>query len=537
MSMRLNQGNKSFQMILNSDIYVDKTMLIAFTNKHINTYDRYICVNRPRRFGKTINANMLASYYSKGCNSTDLFKNLSISKDESFLKHINKYNVITIDMFHYFNICNTINDILKRFYSDLIRAFKLKFGNINTFDKFDNIVDLLNFMFDEYEEQFIFIIDEWDSPLRYKTISEKDKKSYLSFINDIFKDKDYVALVYMTGILPIKKYGSNSALNMFNEYTVINSGELSHLLGFTEAEINSILTTNVSNKDINNWRNELKNWYDGYTVNNIHIYNPRSVISAITNHKCDLYWTKTETYEELKQYIQRDDFDLRLIITKLLNNDIVTIDYTVFNNDINDIHSSDDILTVLIHLGYLTARTYQDDISKLLVSIPNKEIRCQFDSTLKAINYTSVLEALNKSKELIKATFNCEEEIVANIIEQIHNENTSIIQYNNENSLSCVITLAYYSIKDTHDIYRELPTGIGFADIVFIPKFNNKSYTDIPIIIELKYDKSTKAAIDQIKNKKYIMCLHSYHGDVLLVRINYNKNTKKHECSIERINI
>lgn len=519
MGIYLNPSNVDFYNAVNhSQIYVDKTELIKYTNKVLFGEQKFICVSRPRRFGKSMAANMLTAYYSSGCNSKEMFSRLKIADSESFEKHLNKYNVIRLDIQKFANKTETVSDMLKLLQKRVINELG------KTFEISDGETDLpfvLEEVFDSYQQPFVFIIDEWDCVLRDKKNSGEEQKIYLNFLCDLFKGQSCVALAYMTGILPIKKYGKHSAINMFTEIAMTNPRELAEYTGFTETEVKLLCEEYKMPFD------ETKRWYDGYNLKGVSIYNPRSVVMSMTGHDYDNYWTSTETYEALKIYIEMNFDGLKDIIIELLSGEKVVIDTTTFTNDMVTFVTKDDVLTLLIHLGYLTYDFYTKE-----VSIPNYEISEQFASTIKVIGWSEVADSLKQSDELLKATLNYNEEKVAELIDRAHSDNTSILKYNDENSLSCVISLAYYSARKTYTIDRELPAGKGYADLVFRPRKNN---TNPALIVELKYDKSAEGAIEQIKKNQYSDCLKDYSGDVLLVGINYDKEQKNHSCKIEKI--
>ena len=273
----------------------------------------------------------------------------------------------------------------------------------------------------------------------------------------------------------------------------------------------------------------MKSWYDGYAFPGVgHIYNPKSVVDSILRKSFSSYWTQTETYEALKIYIDLNYDGLKDSIVKMLAGEWITIDYETFQNDMTTFQSKDDVLTLLVHLGYLA---YHHDNQK--VSIPNTEIRGEFVRAIKGCKWKDVIDALEQSDRLLSATWKEDSETVADILDTVHSENTSILTYNDENSLSCVISLAYYNAMKEYTKIRELPTGKGFADIVYIPK----KHSDKPaMVVELKYDKSAEGAIAQMKEKKYVESLKEYHGNLLLVGINYDKESKKHTCVIEKRN-
>ncbi|MCU6720575.1 ATP-binding protein [Porcipelethomonas ammoniilytica] len=518
MGIYLNPSNIDFQQALNSKIYVDKSMLIDYSNSVIYTEQKFICVSRPRRFGKSMAANMLTAYYSRGCDSGEMFSNLKISKADTFEKHLNRYNVIHINMVNFLERSKSIDDMLDYLGKRLIHEIKKENGDVDCFD-WNDLISVLDEIFHEKKIPFIFIIDEWDCIFREHKNDTDAQTKYLDFLRSLLKDQSYVALAYMTGILPIKKYGKHSAINAFYEYSMTYADPISEFTGFTEEEVK--LLCQKYDKPFE----EMKRWYDGYNLNGISIYNPKSVVESILRGQFNNYWTSTETYEALKVYIEMNFDGLKDTIIELLAGQKSIIDTTTFSNDMVTFETKDDVLTLLVHLGYLTYDFYTKE-----VSIPNYEISEQFASTIKVMGWSEVANSLKLSDELLKSTLNGNEEKVAELIDKAHSDNTSILKYNDENSLSCVISLAYYSARKTYTIERELSAGKGFADLVFRPRKNNSNPA---MIVELKYDKSADSALDQIKKRQYADCLKDYSGEVLLVGINYNKNDKRHTCKIK----
>ena len=398
---------------------------------------------------------------------------------------------------------------------DLLRAYP----DVDYLDK-----TILTFMLDDIYQDcqvpFIFIIDKWDCIFRSRKNQLEEQTKYLDFLRDLLKDKSYIALAYMTGILPIKKYGEHSAINVFYEYSMTDASPIEEFTGFTEQEVQQLC------ERYNMPFSETKKWYDGYCVDGVSIYNPKSVVEAMLRGKFSNYWTQTETYEALKIYIQSNEFGVQDVILKLLAGEKEKIDTTTFSNDMVTFATKDDVLTLLVHLGYLTY-----DAKTKEIWIPNDEVMEQFISTVKVMGWGSVVTALETSEKLLQATLSGDEQTVAELIEQVHQANVSILKYNDENTLSCVISLAYYSAQKNYTLHREMPAGKGFADIVFEPNRN----CNLPaLIVELKWGHSAEEAIEQIKRKDYLDCLQNYHGEVLLVGVNYDKE-KHHTCKIERI--
>ena len=519
MGIYLNPENIGFQKSLNSEIYIDKTELIAYTNKKLNTEQGYICVSRPRRFGKSMAANMLTAYYSRGCDSRELFQGLKIATHPNFEKHLNQYNVIHLNMRDYLTESENMKQLIQFVEDDLLDELQQEFSDLRM-PRRKTLVKVLEQAFAQYKIPFVFIIDEWDCIFRVHKSDATSQKEYLDFLRNLLKDKSYIALAYMTGILPIKKYGEHSAINVFYEYSMTDASPIEEFTGFTEQEVRQLC------KQYNMPFSETKKWYDGYCVDGVSIYNPKSVVEAMLRGKFSNYWTQTETYEALKIYIQSNEFGVQDVILKLLAGEKEKIDTTTFSNDMVTFATKDDVLTLLVHLGYLTYNAETKEIW-----IPNDEVMEQFISTVKVMGWGSVVTALETSEKLLQATLSGDEETVAELIEQAHQANASILKYNDENALSCVISLAYYSAQKNYTLHREMPAGKGFADIVFEPNRN----CNLPaMIVELKWGHSAEEAIEQIKRKDYLDCLQNYHGEILLVGVNYDKE-KRHTCKIERV--
>lgn len=521
MGIYLNPGNTDFYNAVNhSQIYVDKTELINYTNRVLFGEQKFLCVSRPRRFGKSMAANMLTAYYSRDCDSNELFSKLKIAQTELFENHLNQYNVIRINMLNFLNESNNVMEMIEFIEEDLIDELKNAYPNIK-YPKRQNLIKIAATIFSSTNIPFVFIIDEWDCVLRDNKNNSEGQKKYLNFLCDLFKGQSYVALAYMTGILPIKKYGIHSAINMFTEIAMTNPRELAEFTGFTESEVRTLC------EEYNMPFDETKRWYDGYNLKGTSIYNPRSVVMSMTGHDYDNYWTSTETYEALKVYIEMNFDGLKDKVTQLIAGEKIEINPAKFQNDMITLRSTDDIFTLLVHLGYLTFDFYTNQ-----VWIPNSEVAQEFINSIEDGGWEEVMKAIKNSDKLLKSTLNGDEEKVAELIDKAHYENTSILKYNDENSLSCVISLAYYSARKSYTVERELPAGKGFADLVFRPRKNNSNPA---MIVELKYNKSAEGALAQMKKKQYDSCLKDYFGEILLVGINYDKDDKRHTCLIEKI--
>ena len=515
----LNPDNSKFQRAVNSDIYVDKTGLIKYTNRVINTMQAYVCVSRPRRFGKSMAADMLTAYYSRGCDSRELFAGLEIAKDENFGGYLNKYDTVFLNVQEFLSRSSDVKELIARIKQRVIRELTRQYPDVELFDS----TDLAETMQDIYAESkcpFVLIIDEWDCIFREFKNDKEAQEKYLDFLRDLIKDKSYIHLAYMTGILPIKKYGTHSALNMFDEFSMIAPGPLACYVGFTEQEVKKLCEQYGMDME------EVKNWYDGYSFDGVlSVYSPRSVVNSMRFRKISNYWNQTETFEALQMYIDMNFEHLKDDVLSMIAGESVAVNTESFTNDMATFRTEDDVLTLLIHLGYLA----YDDKTKT-VKIPNSEIRAEYVNTVSVSDWGTVSKALKDSADTLDAIWQGREEQVAKAIEQAHFE-TSHIQYNDENALSYTISLALYAARNFYTIHRELAGGKGFADLVFIPK---KQFAEKPaLVVELKWDKSAESAIKQMKEKKYFESLEEYQNNMLLVGINYDKKTKEHVCKIE----
>lgn len=519
MGIYLNPGNDLFRQAVNSEIYVDKSMLIELTNNVFDTSDRHLCVSRPRRFGKSMAANMLSAYYSRGCDSRELFSGLQIAKADSFEKHINNYNVIKLDMRTFAEQAENASEMKKYITEDLLYELCEEYPDIKMPPRI-TLEKALATIFNQTKIPFVFIIDEWDCVFRVFKSDTEGQSKYLGFLRDLLKDQPYVALNYATGIFPVKKYGEHSALNMYAEYSMANQAMFAEYTGFTTDDVSELCSKFDMPID------EMALWYDGYKVGGYDIYNPQSVVRAVSTRIFDNYWTKTETFEALKLYIRLDMDGLRQSVIRMIAGEHIKVNTGKFQNDMVTLNSADDVLTLLIHLGYLTY-----DFDTKTAWIPNKEVQQEFINCIEDGGWEEVMNSLRQSDELLSATLACDSNRVAEILEEVHQKNTSIIAYNNELSLSVTLALAYYSAKNDYEIFRELPSGKGYADLTFIPR----KCVDAPaMVIELKYNNTAETALEQIKAKNYTEKLEAFSGEILIVGISYNEN-KGHSCVIEKI--
>lgn len=522
----VNPDNSAFQVALNSEIYVDKTGLLEYTNKVLGTKQALISNSRPRRFGKSVTADMLTAYYSRGCDSEEMFEGLKISGTEDFKKHLNRYNVIYFDVQWCFMDAGSAGKTVEYINGHIIEELKALYPGMVP-DTVRTAYGAMSCINGAAGEKFVVIIDEWDVLIRDEAANQALQEEYINFLRGMFKGSEptkYLHLAFLTGILPIKKVKTQSALNNFDEFTMLSGGEFAPYIGFTEKEVRDLCRGYGRNFE------EVKRWYDGYQLADYHVYNPKAVVSVMMRGDFQSYWSQTGTYETILPLINMDFDGLKTNIIEMLSGASVSADVNSFRNDMVSFADKDDVLTFLVHLGYLAY-----DRKKQTVCIPNEEIRQEFAAATKRNKWNELTAFQRESENLLDATLDMDADAVAEGIEKIHTEFVSVIQYNSENSLSSVLSIAYLSSMQYYfKPIREMPSGRGFADFVYLPK---KEYSgEYPaLVIELKWNKNADTALRQIKEKKYGEGLHDYTGDVLLVGINCDKKSKRHECAIEKM--
>lgn len=519
MGAYINIGNAGFQRVRNGE-YVDKSGLIAIINSSLFTERSFSCVSRSRRFGKSVAAKMLCAYYDHSCDSRHLFADLEIAKDPLFEKHLNKYPVIYLDMTDF--VSQRLEDVADKMDCSLLADVSKVFPDVCV-EAADKLMDYLLRVSEAKGQQFIFIIDEWDAICREYVSGTDEMDRYVGWLRRMFKSEKATRVfagVYMTGILPIKKYKTESALNNFVEYSMVEPVDMAPYFGFTKEEVKTLAEKHRMDFD------ELEKWYDGYQIGDEQsVFNPNSVMQALRSRRCRSYWAATGSYDAVSRYISMNYEGLKDDVVQMIAGERCKVNPTKFQNDMSVIHSKDDVLTVLIHLGYLSY-----DWRKSECYIPNKEVAGEMVNAVEANNWTNIVKAVEASERLLEATLRGDEEAVARGVDAAHDENTSILSYNDENSLACVLSIAYYYASNDYIIHREYATGKGFADLVLIPRKN----VDSPaIIIELKYDKAVGTAIEQIKQKQYPSKVAQYADNLLLVGITYERETKRHRCGID----
>ena len=515
MYLNTNKPFENYKELAGSKYFVDKSLIIERLNERVNTSDKYVCITRPRRFGKSSVADMLGAYYSKAVSANGIFDKLKISKVESYEKHINKYNVINISFNRIPDQNKSYDDYISLIRSTLIDDIKSSYPDVE-FKSYFTVSDMLL----TTNDKFIFIFDEWDYIFN-NNLFEEHQNEFLEFLRNLLKDQPYVALAYMTGVLPIKKYSSGSALNMFDEFTFLKDRQFSEYFGFTEEEVLALCHKNSKLQF-----KELEKWYNGYfTVEGNRIYNPHSVVKALQNNHCESYWTNTGAMAEVAQYLKYNTLEVRDDVIEMVSGaEIDVIIDEEFRAGQGEPKTREEIYSAMIVLGFLS---YYDGYLK----IPNKELMREFEKALKDKSFGYVSEIIKDSRKMLKATVNGDTKTVEDILHNIHNSEIPILQYNDENSLSCVLTLAYLSARDSYRVEREEKTGKGYADFTFYPRRKN----DTAFIVELKKDEVPEVAINQIKEKEYAQKMIKEYEKILAVAICYDSKTKEHQCKIEEI--
>ena len=527
MATYLNPGNKGFEKILQSE-YVDKTGMITLINKTIGTMQMLTCISRPRRFGKSYAAKMLCAYYDCSCDSHGLFDGRKVARTEGYLTHLNRYHVISLDITGFISeakrqgmpMAGVPGKIVEAIHRELKDAFpKAALG--------ESLMEDMIHCVEETGREFVFIIDEWDALIREAKGDTEIQSAYLNLLRGWFKNSNFtpkvVAAAYMTGILPIKKDGSQSAISDFKEYTILDPGRFVEFTGFTESEVRFLCGKYGMDFE------EIRQWYDGYDFPGYGaIYNPYSVMCAMQEHKCRSYWRKTSAAESLMTYINMDFEGLQEIVSRLISGEEIEVRTDRFANDFETFRSRDDVLTLLIHLGYLTWNE-----EERVAHVPNEEVRAEFEQILEGTGVNRKwMELLGRSEKLLEDTIAGNGEAVCRAIEEIRETQYAPTFYNNEQALRYVIKFAYIAALDRYLKVEELPSGKGIADVVYLPK--RKSLLPA-LVIELKWNQSSGGAVRQIEEKNYPAVLRDCEGGIVMVGINYDAKEKTHSCEIKKV--
>ncbi len=523
MGMYLNPEYENFKEILAADIYVDKTGMIAAMNRLMDKGDKYICMSRPRRFGKTIASEMLCAYYSKGCDSRELFRGLKISGDPSFESKLNKYNVIRIDWNSEYQNVEYTENLIKIVTEDIKAEMRKEFpGVILSAD--DSLGKSILKIYAETGETFVILMDEYDVLIR-ENVSKELFEKYLKLLNGLFKSstlRPAISLAYLTGILPIARDRIQSRLNNFSEYTILDAGELAEYMGFTAEEVKRLCRQYDMDFD------ECRSWYDGYAQRGYEIYNPESVVRSMTSGRYGRYWNKTSTYKVIADRIRENFKGTRESVIRMIAGENVGVDVDMFMNTMDSFESKDDVFACLIHLGYLAYNMDEETCR-----IPNREVLREWTNAISNNEeYETTDRIIRDSKELLKRTLAGDTAAVAEALDQSHIHVTGNRSYNNEDALGSAIYLAYIYALNDYTCIREMTAGKDFADMVYIPVHPGDPKRPA-MILELKRNDKAQSALDQIRDKRYFECLGHYQGQLLFVGIDYDEKEKTHTAKME----
>ncbi len=523
MGVFLNPGAGMLRRGRNSNPYVDKSMLIAHLNSVVNTEHLYMCVSRPRRFGKSMAANMVSAYYDRTVDGAAEFAGLAIACDPSFDRQRNSYDVLKLNMQEFWSSTGRVDKLVARINTLVCRELEMTYPDAMFLDP-GFLPQSMNDVYAQTGRQFVIVIDEWDCIMRESAEDHDAQKAYLDFLRAWLKDQPFVALAYMTGILPVKKYGSHSALNMFDEFSMVDPLEMAPYMGFTSDEVAALCQE--WGRDLN----ECKAWYDGYHLPGAgEVYAPRSVVRAMMTGEFSSYWTQTETFEALRKYIDMDLDGLHGKVVELVGGGRVEVNTQTYSNDMTTLNSADDVLTLLIHLGYLA---YDKGTREAFV--PNREVAGEYANATQDEGWSEVARSIAASEKLLRALLAGDAEAVAAGVEQAHSDAASIIAYNHEEDLACTLRLAFYSAMRRYRLVREAPAGKGYADLLMVPL---KSSGDIPgVVVELKWGASAQGAIAQMRERDYAAAFRGTSAEhrTILCGIAYDPKTKRHTCTIER---
>lgn len=524
---------EAYRKVKNSPYFVDKTHILTKIIPRIETSENCLCITRPRRFGKSVIANMMAAFFSKGCNAEELFNGSQISLCDNYKSQMNQYNVISLSLNRIPNNCTSYRQYIERIESRLKRDLIHSFPAADICEQ-DALWDILTDIYaQENSAKFIFILDEWDYIFHRDFVTEEDKASYIDFLSNLLKDQPYVSLAYMTGILPIAKYSSGSELNMFAEYTMAAEELYSEYFGFTEKEVDILFEKYLQNEPNPQVAREgLRIWYDGYhTKSGERVYNPHSVVLALTNNNLGNYWTSSGPYDEIYYYVQHNIAAVQDDLAQMISGIPVPAKISEYAATSMRLSTKEEIFSAMVVYGFLT---YENGC----VSIPNKELMDRFNEMLmKEQSLGYIYQLAQKSEKMLSATLAGDTDMMTEILEYAHNTESPLLSYSSEAELTMIVNLVYLQARDRYRIEREDKAGIGYVDFIFYPEINQKADG---IILELKVDHTAEEAIQQIKEKKYLTKFQGklgqkprYTGRILGVGIAYYKDTKKHECKIE----
>ena len=521
-----------YKTVMNGTYFIDKTEILEELIPALQQEQRFFCITRPRRFGKTVMANMIAAFFTK-TDEKSLFERLHIADYEEYRKEVGQHDVVYIDFSQMPRACQSYDEYIKRIQDGLVRDIQVAYPEL-MIDAKMALWDILSFVFDRTGDKFIFVMDEWDAVFHMSFISEQDREDYLLFLKLLLKGNSYVELAYMTGVLPIAKYSDGSELNMFLEYNMATKIRFSEYFGFTDEEVDELYKRYLEKvKKPQITRESLREWYDGYhTASGKRLYNPRSVVCALTDNQLSNYWVSSGKYDSIFSYVQHNVGQIQNDLTLMFAGEKIPSGIQEYAATTKELKTKEEIYSAMVVYGLLT---YEDG----MVFIPNKELADNYAAMMKkeeSLGY--VYRLANLSAQMLQATLAGDTETMTRIIQYAHNTEVPILSYNNETELSAIVNLVYLSARDQYRVEREDKAGKGYVDFIFYPV---KSEQDC-IILELKVDHTPEEAIAQIKEKNYVLRIKGkiaeqgrYTGRILAVGISYDKATKEHACIVEEL--
>ena len=529
MGRYVNPGNEGFARILTTK-YVDKTGVISLFDSTLCTPDGLVMVSRPRRFGKSYAAEALAAFYSCGCDSRALFDGLQVAETPGWDRHLNQYNVVKLDMAGVIesvgvdNVAPKLRSMILEELRRVVPDAGAGWSGVGSPYK-----DALWKVVEATGRKFVFVIDEWDAPYRLAQSSTAAQDAYAEWLRGLFEDITFtpkvVAGAYMTGILPIKKYNHQSAVSDFHEYTMVAPLRYAPYVGFTEGEVEGLCAE--YGMDLA----EVRRWYDGYDLRGVDetysIFAPYSLMRACEARATGSFWPSTEAYQLICGYIEMNFDGLQDDIVRAIGGASVRVDPDGFQNDMVTILSRDDVLTLLIHLGYLTY-----DARTRTARVPNDEVRAELARTVRRSRHPKLVALMRESSRLLEAVVAMDERAVAEGFARVHDREAPPLFYNNEQALRAVVKSALVAAVDDYARIEELPGGKGYADVAYLPARGSM----LPaIVVELKWDRPVDAAVEQVRERRYADALEGLDVPVLLVGVTYDAKTKEHRCRIELV--
>ncbi len=514
--------------------FVDKTKMLEELFPFVQTGNNHICITRPRRFGKTVMANMISSFFSKAFDAKDIFRQLKIAQVKDYENYINRFPVIHISFNESYSQCNSYEQYIDRIEKRLVKDLQKEYPKIEISEDADAAEAFLELYTEDDDARFVFVLDEWDFIFHQSYIKDGDKRDYLTFLRNLLKDRPYVRLAYMTGILPIAKYSSGSELNMFSEFTMASEERFSEYFGFTEEEVDLLYQRyqNLVEKEKQVTREGLKEWYDGYhTKAGERLYNPRSVVMSLSNNNLGNYWTSSGPYDEIFYYIEQNVDAVRDDLARMISGNPVQAKIREYAATSQELKTKDEIFSAMIVYGFLSCENGK-------VSIPNKELGDKFAEMLQREPSLGYVHRLAKESEvMLQATLAGDTKTMEKILELVHDTEIPILSYNHETELASVVNLIYLAARDTYRVEREDRAGKGYVDFIFYPETDKNADC---IILELKVDRTPDEAIRQIREKNYALRFQArmgekpqYSGRILAVGIAYGREQKKHSCKVE----